>query len=152
MISDLTKHINILVKRKGIQIAEKRTEEIRKNLVKLVKGWRIVIKHLLSRPYNGKRNRSLWPMLRTGALSKSVPSYQVRVRKTFGVHRRALELGEANIVLQRRPTIPPWNTYGETLNAWSKTSGYPSNLDNWKDRAYQKLEDAIIKRQREGFR
>jgi len=141
MLSDLTKRLNVLVRKKGIHLAERRIETIRKRVVQTIKSWRLEVKFLLSRPYNGKRNISLWPMLRTGALSKSVPTFKVETRKTF--RGSGLNLGEAVISLGRKPHRVPWQTYGEELNQWD----YPgTQLTNWKDRAYNMLQDAVHKK------
>lgn len=142
-LSDLVKTVKVLVERKGVQLADKRIEKIRRQTVQALKSWRLYIRFLLGRKYPGGRvrNTTAYPKMRTGNLRNSVPTYDVSTRKTFkGSHN---SLGQTVISLHQRNLKYPWITYGERLNKWSYFVPFPTKLTGWKDRAYQMLDEMV---------
>jgi len=143
---DLHTKIENLVFRQGVHLAERRIARIKEGFRRTVIHWRLETKILLSKPAWKERGRWVkntddMPHRRTGNLLRSIPLYKITARKTVGPLRQKLMLGETNIQL-KAILRPPWTTYGETLNNWGKYQK-GTKLTNWKDRAYQRLDDLL---------
>ena len=152
-LGDLDKVIQNLVKVKAEKLSNRRIEKIRQDFITTRRIWANEIRRSLMVPAwkdaddRWVKNDSDTPRKRTGELSNSVPSYVITTRKTFGASHggSSLDLGTTNIQMKRRVLNNAWDTYGEDLNNWSSFV-QPTSLDGWKERAYQKLQDAIFSR------
>lgn len=148
----LSKKVNRIITRKGVQLADQRIKKIMGQFRTAVTMWRLEVKSMLSVPAwkdshgRYKKNTDDMPHMRSGDLIKSIPLYKITARKTSGPNRKALDLGQTNIQLTS-VTRAPWTTYGAKLNEWSNHVD-DTNLDGWKGRAYDVLQSKINERVR----
>ncbi len=139
-----------LVRAKANEMSARRVQLIKEAFHKGVVLWHNDIWMALSRPYPGKvggryvKNTSNTPYMRTGDLRRSIPTYRISHRTTFGPKGRVgtkVDLDQTVITLTQHKKAP-WTTYGEELENWDKQ---PTQLTGWKGRAYEALANRIDK-------
>jgi len=133
--------LGAILERASKYYINKHIDSYLEKLSKISENWKTWVKTQLSIRYSkGIKNRSLYPMLRTGALRNSLS-----VRRPKLKYVRQLKSGRA----QANISIPVYfrplkDDYGERLNSSSRFKN--SSFYGWKDRVEEELSRRIQER------